>query len=100
MQQDNLDTLASQFVELKVPFADAEYKKELSKEIRIKLDDTINTVLLSYMDGDQLNKYNSLLEDDNSTEQQFLDFYSQCNINLNTVMSEAVTRFRIAYLGA
>lgn len=100
MQQDNLDTLAAQFVELKVPFADEEYKKELSKEVRSKLDDTINTVLLSYMDADQLNKYNSLLEDDSSTEQQFLDFYTLCNINLNAIMSEAVTRFRIAYLGA
>jgi len=100
MQQDNLDTLAAQFVELKVPFADDEYKKELTKDVRLKMDDTINTVLLSYMDGNQLNSYNSLLEDDNSTEDQFLEFYKQCNINLNAIMSEAMTRFRIAYLGA
>jgi hypothetical protein len=100
MQQNNLDTLAAQFVELKVPFADAEYKKELAKDVRLKIDDTINTVLLSYMDESQLESYNSLLEDDSSTEDQFLEFYNKCNINLNTIMGEALTRFRIAYLGA
>lgn len=100
MQQDNLETIAQQFVELKVPFVDAEYKKELTKEVREKLEDTINTVIVSYMDTEQLDQYNSILEDDNSTDDQFLKFYEKCNININNVMTEAITRFKIAYLGS
>jgi len=99
MQQDNLDVIAQQFVELKVPFVDAEYKKELTKEIKEKLEDTINMVLISYMDADQIDQYNSILEDDNSTDEEFLKFYEKCNININNIMTEAITRFKIAYLG-
>lgn len=99
MQEDDLDQLAAQFVEMKAPFADAEFKKVLSEEVKTKIEQTINMVLASSLTAEQLDEYNNLLDDDDSTEEELLEFYQKYNVNLNLVMSEALTRFRVAYLG-
>lgn len=100
MQADDLQNLARQFVDIKVPFADEEMKQTLTSEVKTKMDETIFTVLASYMDSGQLAEYNSILENPATTDEQILEFYKKNNIDLNIVMSEALTRFRIGYLGA
>lgn len=100
MNQDQLTQLAQQFVEIKAPFADEEFKKELAEELRGKIEETIELELVSAMTPDQLNEYNELLDKKDTNDENILEYINKCNINLDVVTSSALTRFRVAYLGA
>jgi hypothetical protein len=100
MEDDQLMTLAKQFVEIKVPFIDKDYQNELATEVRAKIEETINLELISAMDAEQADSFRDLLEKNNSTEDDIMAFINKCNIDINIVTSAALTKFRIAYLGA
>lgn len=98
--EDQLLVLARQFVESKTPFASDDLKEQMAVEVRGKLDDTIRLQLVSAMTPEQIEDYQTLLENDSVTDEAILAFINKCNINVNEVTQVALTRFRIAYLGA
>ncbi len=99
-QEDQLLVLSRQFVEIKVPFADADIKEVMAGEVREKLDETIRLQLVSEMTPEQIDDYSDLLEGESVTDDEILDFIKSCNINVDEVTQVALTKFRIAYLGA
>jgi hypothetical protein len=52
------------------------------------------------MNPDQIDEYEKLLESDNVTEEMIIDFIKKCNISVDEVTQVALTKIRIAYLGA
>lgn len=102
MQQDEdqLLVLARQFVEAKVPYADDKYKDELAVGTREKIDETIRMELIAAMTPEQLESYTNLLEKDDVTDDQIVGFMNENGININEITQVALTKFRIAYLGA
>lgn len=100
MENDQLLVLAKQFVEAKTPFASDDLKEQMAVEVREKIDETIRLQLVSQMTPDQIDSYTDLLENDNVTDEAILNFINKCKINVDEVTQVALTRFRIAYLGA
>lgn len=100
MEEDQLLTLAKQFVESKTPFAGADLKEQMAIEVRDKIDETIRLQLVSMMTPEQVDNYQALLESDNVNDDIILEFINKCNISVDEVTQVALTKFRIAYLGA
>lgn len=100
MEQDQLLELAKKFVETKVPYASDDVKEEMAIEVKDKIEETIRLQLVSQMTPDQVDAYTELLEQDNVTDEMIISFINRCNINVDEVTQVALTRFRIAYLGA
>jgi hypothetical protein len=100
MDDDQLLVLAKQFVEIKVPFVDAAYKEELATEVRDKIEETINLELLSYLEPEQADAYDQLLAKEGTSEDEIISFIKSCSIDIDTLTATALTKFRVAYLGA
>jgi len=100
MQNDQLLVLANQLVDIKVPFVDAEYKKQLALEVRDKIEETVQLELLSAMTPEQAAAFGEMLERDDLTDQEIIEYVEKCEININVINSTALTKFRVAYLGA
>lgn len=100
MEEDQLLALAKQFVEIKAPFVDDIMKDGMAAEVRDKIDETIRLQLVSSMTPEQIDDYSELLEGDNVTDEAIIAFVNKCNINVDEVTQVALTKFRIAYLGA
>ncbi len=100
MDDDQLMVLAEKFVEIKVPFADSSYKKELAGELRSKMEEIINLELLSNMTPEQTEDYQVLLESDNTTDDAIISYIKKCDIDIDNLTAAALTKFRVAYLGA
>lgn len=100
MEEDQLLTLAKQFVESKTPFASADLKEQMAIEVRDKIDETIRLQLVSMMTPEQIDSYQALLEADGVNDDVILEFINKCNISVDEVTQVALTKFRIAYLGA
>lgn len=98
-KNDELYLVAEKLVDAKGPVDDA-FKKELINEVLQGLKDTINLELLSRMTKDQMDKFNDLLDNKESSEQQIMDYIKSCDINTDNVTAVALTKFRISYLGA
>ncbi len=99
-QEDQLLVLARQFVELKVPFAEASYKEELAADAKEMIDKTIRMELVNAMNPEQIESYKEMLEQDNVTEDMIIGFVQKCGISVDEVTQIALTKFRMAYLGA
>lgn len=100
MGEDQLLTLAKQFVGIKAPFVDETIRDSMAAEVRDKIDETIRLQLISSMTPKQLDDYSELLEGNSVTEEAIIAFINKCNINVDEVTQVALTKFRIAYLGA
>ncbi len=102
MQQDEdqLLIIAREFVEQKVSYASAEQKEEMAIELKGKIDDTIRAELVAEMTPEQIQAYGDMLEGDNVTQDMIVDFIKDSGIDANKVTQVALTKFRIAYLGA
>lgn len=99
-QEDQLLVLARQFVELKAPFADADYKEQIALEVKDKIEETIRTELVAAMTPEQTDAYAEMLEGDDVDDDKIIGFINKCGIDTNEVTQIALTKFRIAYLGA
>ncbi len=98
--EDPIMVLARQFVELKTPFADDGLKETMADEVRKAIDKTIRLELVSAMNPSQISDYEAMLEKGDATDSIILAFIEKCGININEITQRALTRFRIAYLGA
>jgi len=100
MQNDQLLEIATQLVNIKVPFVDETFKKDLAVEVRGKIEEMINLELFSSMTNDQADGFKALLEQGDATDQSIVDYVKGCDIDINVITSAALTKFRVAYLGA
>lgn len=91
--------LALQMVEAK-GHANDEFKEEVVQEVLGMLEDAVNIELLSRMSKSQMDEFNELLADENTTNEQIVGFVYDCGIDINNVNTVALTKFRVAYLGA
>jgi hypothetical protein len=91
--------LALQMVEAK-GHANDEIKEEVVQEVLTMLEDAVNLELLSRMSKDQMDEFNVLLADDGTTNEQIVGFVYDCGIDIKNVNTVALTKFRVAYLGA
>jgi len=99
MKNDELYSAAESLVSAKGHVND-EFKQELIAEVLDNLKDTINLEILSRMTKDQMDGFNELLDNSESSESQIMDYLKSCDIDFNNVTSVALTKFRISYLGA
>lgn len=98
--EDQLLVLARQFVEMKVPFADDDMKEDMAQETRQAIGKTIRLELVSAMNPQQIGDYEELLSQDNVTDEIVVAFINKCGINIDEITQRALTKFRMAYLGA
>jgi hypothetical protein len=99
MKNDELYSAAESLVSAKGHVND-EFKQEVIAEVLDNLKDTINLEILSRMTKDQMDGFNELLDNSESSESQIMDYLKSCDIDFNNVTSVALTKFRISYLGA
>jgi cell shape-determining protein MreC len=99
MKNDELYSAAESLVSAKGHVND-EFKQEVIAEVIENLKDTINLEILSRMTKDQMDGFNELLNNSESSESQIMDYLKSCDIDFNNVTSVALTKFRISYLGA
>jgi len=99
MKNDELYSAAESLVSAKGHVND-EFKQEVIAEVIENLKDTINLEILSRMTKDQMDGFNELLDNSESSESQIMDYLKSCDIDFNNVTSVALTKFRISYLGA
>lgn len=99
-QENQLLVLARQFVEMKVPFADAEMKEEMAEEVKQAINKTIRLELVSAMNPQQIADYEEMLSQDSVTDEMIVAFVNKCGINVDEITQVALTKFRMAYLGA
>lgn len=100
MNSDQLLELAKQYVDIKAGYANDELKAEMAVELRSQMDDAINMQLLSYMTPSQIDGFNQLLDSGNDTDQAIVDYIKSCDIDVDLVTTAALTKVRLAYLGA
>lgn len=98
-KDEDVYKFALQLVEAKGT-ADPVFKEQLAKELQGMIEDTINLELLSQMTKSQMDDFNSLLANDLTTDEQIINYVKNCDIDIDTVNAVALTKVRIAYLGA
>ena len=52
------------------------------------------------MTKDQMDGFNDLLDNKESSEEQIMNYIKSCDIDTENVTAVALTKFRISYLGA
>ena len=100
MNDDQLLELAKQYVDAKAGYANDELKAEMAKELKSQMEDAINMQLLGFMTPAQIDGFNQLLDSDNNTDEAMVEYIKGCDIDIDIVTTAALTKIRLAYLGA
>ncbi len=98
-KSDELYQVAEKLVTAKGPVDEA-FKQQVISEVLQGLKSTINLELLSRMTKDQMDGFNDLLDNKESSEEQIMNYIKSCDIDTENVTAVALTKFRISYLGA
>ncbi|MFO0882041.1 MAG: hypothetical protein U0491_01155 [Candidatus Saccharimonadales bacterium] len=100
MSTDNdMYRYALQLVEAKGT-ADGPFKEQLAKELQSMIEETIQLELLQRMNKQQMDEFNTLLTNNSTTDDAIVDFIRLCDIDIDAVNAVALTKVRVAYLGA
>lgn len=62
------------------------------------LDDSINFAIFNSLSDDKLREVNVLLDNEKTSQEEFLAFFQKSNIDLSKVISDAILRFRDTYI--
>jgi len=99
IKKDELYLAAESLVSARGP-VDDDFKQQVIAEVLDNIKNTINIELLSRMTKDQMDGFNELMDNSESSEEKIMNYIKSCDIDTNNVTSVALTKFRISYLGA
>lgn len=100
MSDDQLFELAKQYVNAKAGYANDELKAQMAEELKSQMDDAINMQLLAFMTPEQIVGFNQLLVSGEDTDEAIIEYVKNCDIDFDIIATTALTKVRLAYLGA
>ncbi len=100
-EQDPVDQFVGQIIDQKnLAGITPEIKRQVVTELKGRLMDQIDRAMINALNRDQLDKFNALLDDQNTTDQQMQNFFANSGINSQQVALDTMLKFREFYLGA
>lgn len=99
--QDPVDLFIEQIVDQKnLAGVTPEIKQQVVTELKGRLMDQIDRAMIDSLNSEQLDKFNTLLDNQNTTDQQLQDFFATSGIDSQQVALDTMLKFREFYLGA
>lgn len=100
-EQDPVDQFVGQIIDQKnLAGITPEIKRQVVTELKGRLMDQIDRAMINALNRDQLDKFNALLDDQNTTDQQMQNFFANSGIDSQQVALDTMLKFREFYLGA
>lgn len=100
MDQSVLDSFVSELM-LQRDFSDKtdEEKTKIKNDAMERLDKNIGLAIFANLNEGQLTEVNKLIDDENTSEESFKDFFERAGINLEEVIKKEVMLFKEEFLG-
>ena len=81
-----------------LPVATAEGLNDLREQTIQDLDDRIADAIFGKFTEEQYTKFNQLLDDDNSTEEDYENFFNETGLNIEQITSDTMQQFATEFL--
>jgi hypothetical protein len=96
---DQLDQFVNEILEAKrLPGVTPEVKGQLVVDLRKQLLDQINRALIEELSDEQIDAFNELIDQPDTTDATTEQFIRDAGVNIETVTAKTLLRFRDLYL--
>lgn len=92
------DFVRAMLVEKKLTGVSDEIMGKLVNDLTGRLEDQINRALIDVLNDDQFKVFESLVEKQDT--QKLSTFFTDNNVPVQNIVTETMTKFRMAYLGS
>lgn len=82
-----------------LPVDTVEEMNSLKEEMIKNLDDRIGEAIFGSLDGEQLDEVNRLMDQDDSTEDTFREFFERHGLNVEEIVRNVAEKFSEEFIG-
>lgn len=99
MQNQELKNFVTKIIEdKKLTGVEQDIIDKLTDELTSQLEESINRALINSLNDSQLQEFKTLV--DGGETQKISTFFTDKNLPVQTIVTEAMAKFRVAYLGS
>ena len=100
IDRETLSQFVDELIKKKPLSVNSEEELTNLREEKIKaLDDKINQAVFEQLSDEQLREVNELLDDENTPQERFQEFFKNAGVDLEKVVADAVNSFSDEFLG-